>query len=108
MTDRPTFADGPPVPLLVEGVLDAATLRQLFADLAAAASQLTVREKGDARTYSGVADVTLAAAFDRLDRGETRAVQIRYHFDGHEWTDTVISLPTGFRVIRCQHDSSSS
>ena len=105
MTNQPTFADGPPVPLLVEGVIDPATLRQLFADLAAAATDLLIREKGDPRGYAAAAELSPQAALDRLLSGATRAVQLRYRFDGHEWTDTVLAAPTGFRVLRCRHEA---
>lgn len=101
---RPTLPDEPTVPLMVEGVIDAATLRRLFTDLAAAATVLSVREKGDPREYADPAERTPEAALDRLLTGSARAVQIRYRYDGHEWTDTVIAVPTGFRVVRCRHD----
>lgn len=101
---RPTLPDGPTVPLMVEGVIDAATLRQLFADLAAAAAVLAVREKGDPRGYADGGERAPESALDRLLAGAARAVQVRYRYDGHEWTDTVFAVPTGFRVIRCRHD----
>lgn len=101
---RPTLPDGPTVPLMVEGMIDAATLRRLFTDLAAAATVLSVREKGDPREYADGAERTPEAALDRLLSGSARAVQIRYRYDGHEWADTVIAVPTGFRVVRCRHD----
>lgn len=100
---QPTLPDGPPVPLLVEGLIDSTTLRQLFADLAAAATVLTVREKGDPRGYAGEAELSPLAALDRLLSGTTRAVQLRYRFDGHEWTDTVLATSPGYRVLRCRH-----
>jgi hypothetical protein len=99
---QPTFADGPPVPLMVEGLIDPATLRQLFADLVAVATLLAVREKGDSRSYAGEAELSPPVALERLLSGATRAVQLRYRFDGHEWTDTVLATPPGFRVLRCR------
>lgn len=100
---QPTLADGPPVPLMVEGVIDPPTLTRLFADLAAAAV-LDVREKGGPGEYAAGGGVALDAARDRLLAGSARAVQVRYHFDGCEWTDTVLAAPVGFRVVRCRHD----
>lgn len=102
---QPTFADGPPVPLMVEGVIDAATLRTLFADLAAAATVLGVQQKGSPTGYTSPDAVTAEIALTRLLTGETRAVQVRYHFDGHEWADTILALPAGFRVVRCRQDA---
>lgn len=100
---QPTFSDGPPVPLMVEGTLDAAGLRQLFADLTAAATVVGVRQKGGPAEYTAADDLSADTARDRLLAGAIRAVQIRYRYDGHEWTDTVFATAPGFRVIRCQH-----
>jgi hypothetical protein len=100
---QPTFADGPPVPLMVEGLLDAGTLRQLFADLAASASLLGIREKGSPTGYAPPETVKADAALTRLLSGEMRALQVRYQFEGHEWSDTILAVPVGFRVVRCRH-----
>lgn len=104
---QPTFTEGPPVPLLVKGLIDAATLRQLFTDLAAAATVHGVREKCGPTAYTGVDELTPDVALNRLLSGVARATQVRYRFDGHEWTDTIASLPSGFRVVRCRHESES-
>jgi hypothetical protein len=100
---QPTFTDGPPVPLLVEGHIDAATLQQLFADLASSATVTGVREKGGPTEYSPGADPTPNAALARLLSGAARTVQVRYRFAGDEWTDTIFRAPGGFRVVRCRH-----
>ena len=102
---EPTFPDGPPVPLMVEGLIDAPTLRQLFSDLASSAVVLDVREKGNPRGYASPTELTPELARDRLLSGFTRAVQVRYRYDGHEWTDTVLGMPTGYRVVRCRHEA---
>lgn len=101
---QPTFADGPPVPLMVEGVLDAAALRQLFADIESAASLIGVREKGGQAEYAAGEVMPPAVALGRLQGGTARAVQIRYQYDGYEWTDTILAVATGFRVVRCRHE----
>lgn len=101
---QPTFTDGPPVPLMVEGVIDTVTLRRLFADLVAAATLMGIREKGSPTGYTSVGTVTADVALTRLLSGETRAVQVRYRFGGHEWSDTILALPPAqFRVVRCRH-----
>ena len=102
---QPTFPDGPPVPLLVEGVIDATTLRQLFADLATAATMLGVQEKSAPTAYTSSTEPAPDTALARLLAGVARAVQVRYRFAGHEWTDTILSVSGGFRVIRCRHES---
>ena len=101
---QPTFTEGPPVPLMVDGVIDAATLRQLFTDLAAAATVHDLREKSGPKAYTGIDELTPDAALGRLLSGVARATQVRYRFDGHEWTDTIVSVPGGFRVVRCRHE----
>ncbi len=101
---QPTLPDGPPVPMMVEGLLDPPTLSALFADLQAATTGVSVREKGDPKGYAGTDELPLSVALARLLTGVSRAVQVRYRYDGHDWTDTVVALPTGFRVVRCRHD----
>ena len=101
---QPKFEDGPPVPLMVEGLIDAAMLHQLFVDLAGNATIISVREKGTPTSYAPAEELSASAAMERLLAGTTRAVQIRYQFDGHEWTDTIMLIGTGFRVVRCRHD----
>lgn len=101
----PTFSDGPPVPLMVEGLLDAAALRQLFADLTTEAVMLGVREKGGPADFAAVDELPPAVALERLLSGAARAVQVRYQYDGHLWTDTILTTSAGFRVVRCRHDS---
>ncbi|MEO2091881.1 MAG: hypothetical protein ABGY75_20710 [Gemmataceae bacterium] len=100
---QPTFTDGPPVPLMVEGTLDAAGLRQLFVYIEAAGQVIGVREKGGPAEYAAGDPMPPATAMERLLAGTARAVQIRYRYEGHEWTDTVFATAQGFRVIRCQH-----
>jgi hypothetical protein len=104
---QPQFDDGPPVPLMVDGMVDTATLRQLFADLATSAAILGVREKGGPTAYASADEPTAEAARDCLLSGAARAVQVRYRFADSEWTDTILALPGGFRVVRCRHEPAS-
>lgn len=101
---QPTFTEGPPVPLMVDGVIDAITLRQLFSDLATSTTVIGLREKGGPTTYSGADEPTSDEALARLLSGIARATQVRYRFDSHEWTDTILTVPGGFRVVRCRHE----
>ncbi|MFO0798461.1 MAG: hypothetical protein U0804_13370 [Gemmataceae bacterium] len=101
---QPTFADGPPVPLMVEGLIDPPTLARLFADLESAATGPSAREKGGPGAFAGAGETPPAAALERLLAGTARAVQLRYRFDGHDWTDTVTAAAGGFRVVRCRHE----
>lgn len=101
---RPTFSDGPAVPLMLEGLIDQPALARLFADLHSAATVLGVREKGGAGRYAGGDELSPGVALERLTAGTARAVQVRYRYDGHEWTDTVLATAAGYRIVRCRHD----
>lgn len=101
---QPRFEDGPPAPMMVEGTIDADTLRRLFADLSEAATILGVREKGGPTVYTSVDELAPAGALERLLSGSARAVQVRYRFANCEWSDTVFAQPGGFRVVRCRHE----
>jgi hypothetical protein len=99
------FADGPPVPLMTEGLIDAHMLRQLVSDLNTFTMVLGVREKSGPGSYADATESNLVAAVDRLTSGTCRAVQVRYCYDGSEWTDTIMHMPTGFLVVRCRHEN---
>ncbi|QDU19809.1 hypothetical protein [Urbifossiella limnaea] len=101
---QPTFPDGPPVPLLVEGVIDADTLRRLFLDLSVAARIISLREKGGPADYASANEPTLVEALQRLLSGASRATQVQYLFAEVEWTDTVLATAAGYRVVRCRHE----
>lgn len=102
---QPTFAEGPPVPLMVDGTIDATTLRQLFADLATSATVLDVRQKSTPTSFASACELTPDAALASLLSGAARTVQVRYRYAGYDWTDTLLSTPSGFRVVRCRHES---
>lgn len=102
---QPEFAEGPPVPLMTEGLIDAETLRQLAADLEAGVEVLGVREKEALGAQSTPDEVSLAGAIDRLLTRAGRAAQIRYRYAGQEWTDTIMAMKDGYRVVRCRHST---
>lgn len=104
--NQPTFTEGPPVPMMVEGLIDSNLLRRLFVDLQTAATISEVREKNGPLTHSAESAKGVTEVFDRLLAGTARAIQVRYRFDGSDWTDTVFATSTGFRVNRCRHDPS--
>ncbi|MFO0949246.1 MAG: hypothetical protein U1D30_25595 [Planctomycetota bacterium] len=102
--NQPTFEDGPPVPMMVEGTMDEATLRQFFADLGTHATIEAIREKNSLTANSAAGAPDLPTLLDQLLARETRAAQIRYTFDSHAWTDSLFATPQGFKVVRCRHD----
>jgi len=89
--------------MMAEGMIDSATLRQLAADLEAGAEVLVVREKGTSGAHSAPKVVLLPDAVDRLLTGAIQAAQIHYRFAGQEWTDTIMAMKDGYRVVRCRH-----
>ncbi len=98
-----SFADGPPVPDLVQAELDEALLAQLFVDLATHTEVLAVLAKGGPTHYAKQAPLTLEAGRELLLNRTVRALQIRYQYDGHEWSDTLMHLPSKVRLVRCRH-----
>jgi hypothetical protein len=92
-----------PLPPICDVLVDAATIDQLFFDVAAAAELIgvTVKARGAQRAEDTVAD--LATALAALRTGAVTGVQLRYRHAGEEWWDTVLHLVDGFRLIRISH-----
>ena len=85
-------------PDVLEATCDRHGLVRLATDLRERAEILGVKVR-DARGKSRD-DATAADAVAMLGRGDARAVQVRYRFDGVEQVDTILATATGFRVIR--------
>ena len=103
ISDDPNPADGPSMPEMRQGLLSASDLKELCADLTqltrVLSIQTRVRGNTNAETRSGSLDDVLQDLWD----GNLQAVQIRYAYDRHEWTDTLLRSDCHIRVIRCQH-----
>jgi hypothetical protein len=97
-----TIEPRPDLPILWKATLDDPMLDQLFTDLESAAEGLSVQVKGDPREYASTDPLTLDAARHRLRAGDVRGVQVRYRYDGREWTDTVLRVPGGYRLVRME------
>ncbi len=98
---QPGDEPGPPLPQLTEGLLDPATLEQLFADLDACTEVLEVLTKqGPQDRVTGTGRPSLAEAHDLLLGGGVRGVQIRYRYQEEEWLDTLLVRPAGTRLVR--------
>jgi hypothetical protein len=91
----------PPLPELYEGELDGAGLAAYQAALRTSTRVISVRAKSGATGLS-VAHTGVDPALADLRRGAIRAVQVRYEYDGVEWSDTLLALPHGVRVLRMQ------
>lgn len=88
------------VPLLHQGVLDAAGIDQLLGDIAALGEVLEIQVKQGAQQRADTAPIGLAEARRMLAEGAASALQIRYAFDGEIWVDTLIGTANGARVVR--------
>ena len=99
----PEFSEGPPMPPMCQALLSDDDLTSLFEDLAACTSVLSVQEKGSVEAYAEAGPAVLSAAKSKLLSGAVRGLQIRYAYQDHDWTDTLLRLPDGTRLIRCQH-----
>jgi hypothetical protein len=97
-----SLPDGPPLPTLVEGLLGDMEVQQLFAELAEHARLLEVLARSGPREHAGQGPLTLGEAKRLLLSGAVRAVQVRYAFDDAEWSDTLLRLPAGTRLVRCR------
>ncbi|RBP45184.1 hypothetical protein DES53_103181 [Roseimicrobium gellanilyticum] len=95
----------PPLPELHGGMLNNETLAQLFEDYSHCTTVTEIIPKHAAQSHvPEQSHLTLASAQELLRTGSVRALQVRYHFDGGEWWDTIMTLPEGFRLVRIRHD----
>lgn len=92
-----------PLPPICDVLVDAATIDQLFFDIAAAAEVIGVTKKAHGALRADDALVELSDAHAALRADAVAAVQLRYRHAGEEWWDTVIRLADGFRLIRISH-----
>lgn len=95
------------LPELQQSVLDAATLRQLFADLAACTEITEIIPKQAAEGYVPEhSSLTLDEARAMLLGRRIRGLQIRYNYQGSQWWDTLLPAPggEGFRIVRIEHN----
>lgn len=90
-------------PPICDVLVDAATIDQLFFDIAAAAELIGVTLKARGAQRADAAAPELTAAHAALRAGAVGGVQLRYRHAGEEWCDTVISIADGFRLIRISH-----
>lgn len=96
-----------PLPDLHTADLDPATFAALFDDLERDAEVLDVLVKGAPTTHASEVPVTLREAQAMLAAGVVRGVQVRYRWEGAEWRDTLLRLPTTIRVVRMRMPDAS-
>jgi len=95
------------LPDLQQSSLDPDTLAQLFADLAECTEIIEVIPKAMAAGYvPESSQIGLDEGRRMLLGGHVRGLQIRYHYQGSQWWDTLLpdTVTGGFRIVRIQHD----
>jgi hypothetical protein len=99
------FPDGPPLPEMREAVLSRDDVLALVADLRAHTRVISTLCKAGPQQQTPPGSIPLEVAIERLFERTVSAIQIRYAYDGHEWTDTLLNTPAGIRMVRCQHST---
>ena len=102
-----SLPDGPPIPEMRESALSAEDIHALAADLTTHAVIHSIICKGGARQHSPAKPLRLDDAVEQLLSKTVAAVQVRYQFDSHDWTDTLMNTPNGIKLVRCQHPTAS-
>ncbi|MDP1797658.1 MAG: hypothetical protein Q8K78_09265 [Planctomycetaceae bacterium] len=95
--------DGPPLPEMREAVLSRDDVLTLVADLQAHAQITGTLCKAAPQQQTPLHNISLETAVEQFFTWAVSAIQIRYAYDGHEWTDTLLNTPAGMRLVRCQH-----
>jgi hypothetical protein len=99
------FPDGPAIPEMREALLDPDKVRELASDLARFTRVFSIQCKTSARSQTPPAgDVSLEQATELLLSRNVQAIQVKYHYEDHEWTDTLMQFPSGVRLVRCRHE----
>jgi len=90
----------PPLPELLEGLLDDAQLGQVFDDLAANAEIESILAKGGALQRARRESISLSEALLLLRSGAALGLQIRYQLGDRFWCDTLLRESGGVRIVR--------
>ncbi|MEQ1826741.1 MAG: hypothetical protein ABL921_12380 [Pirellula sp.] len=103
-----TDDEGPAIPEMREALLHPEELRELGADLEKFATVHQVLCKSGARDRSPATNRSVLEAIENLIAKSITAIQVRYRFDNHDWTDTLVHDRDCVRLIRCQHSNELS
>lgn len=92
--------DGAELPPLQKGVLDGAAFAAYRAQLLRAATDVEVFVKAGAQRQGAHPDVSLERGLAMLGDGLLHSVQLRYHFEGVAWIDTLRRVDDGVAIVR--------
>jgi hypothetical protein len=88
------------LPDVHEAALDADGVRRVLGDIDACATLHSIIVKRGALEHADQQPKTLHAAARELFDGSARAIQLRYEHRGQHWTDTILRLGNGYRLVR--------
>jgi hypothetical protein len=90
-------------------LLDSAQVEQLFRDIEQCAQITEIIPKFAARgQVPDTAAVTLAEARELITTRSVRGLQLRYHYEGADWWDTLMLVGDQFRLVRIRQDFGAS
>lgn len=96
------------LPPMSEAELVAQQVDDLIADIRQLGTHVTLMYRGISDLYSGElvgsALDQLLAARNELLSGRLSRIQIRYHWDGFFWIDTLEARNGNFRLVRIRHE----
>ncbi len=86
--------------------VDRATILELVRDLQSCARIESVQARAAVRAEPVNQSDGIESAVQQLLSGAASAVQIRYLYDDIHWTDTIMRVDSGYRMIRMQSQQS--
>jgi hypothetical protein len=93
------------LPPLHTATLDLSQVEHLLADIEACTTHLEILPKFAAQgRVPEVASVSLQTAREMLAQRRVRGLQLRYHYDGADWWDTLMVTGNLFRIVRIRHE----
>lgn len=87
-------------PEIFEAHWDREQVKDLFNELRSGAEVIHVQVRTMSANGLENHAVTLDQAQQLLDDGGAKMIQIRYHFEGQGWCDTLMVMPQEIRIIR--------
>ncbi len=97
------FEEGPPIPEMREMIFDEEQIDSYISDLKNFTKIESVQAKGGETAYADESPLQLDDAFTALKSGTARGIQIRYHHNSFDWSDTVFRASDAYKIVRCQH-----
>jgi hypothetical protein len=95
-----SIPDEQPLPAMTDAMLDSDALAALFQDYRACASDMRIQFKTGPGLVIPQHGPTLDEAESLLLAGNVRGVQLHYRFKDQNWCDTLLTVPSGVRLVR--------